>query len=410
MKFNNFLEMLDLDEKVTYEEFLQKFNKRKSDRPNSPVVNCYDWIKALPEDDYRKQKTNSLWGDDEYLYDEIMKGYYKFFVADRENVLQMWFNQHCSAKPISNYINMNFNKNLILSGDILNASHKDNTGRIIKNTYCDYIYDVKSSSSGLYKETMFNFLTTFKDLKLIRDGLGPMYCKKILKYDIKNYFACLRGCLSKASIFNPYFAGWTLHKLLKSKKIFTPCLGWSSYAMGAINCPSVTQYVGTDVIPDVCDRTKQLFKDCNSKIETDIYCCPSEKLDERHNFSNKYKENFDTIFFSPPYFSLEQYNGGEQSHESFPKYEDWLSGYWEETVKLCDRVLQKGGNFTFIISNYRDMIEKREYKIAEDMRDIASKYFTLEKDYKVAWKTQKGLSCDKMKEGNFEHFYIFRKK
>ena len=61
----------------------------------------------------------------------------------------------------------------------------------------------------------------------------------------------------RASIMNPYLVYSLNHKLLNGTKIFTPTLGWSSYCYGFLECPMVKEYVGTDVIKSVCDKTNK---------------------------------------------------------------------------------------------------------------------------------------------------------
>ena len=56
---------------------------------------------------------------------------------------------------------------------------------------------------------------------------------------------------------------------------------------------------------------------------------------------NKHKNYYDFIFFSPPYFKLELYPGKLQSTSLYPDYKQWLTEYWENTIKLCFTILKK---------------------------------------------------------------------
>ena len=104
--------------------------------------------------------------------------------------------------------------------------------------------------------------------------------------------------------------------VLHGKKIFTPTLGWSSYAYGFCECLDVEEYVGTDVISEVCDKTRQLCSQY-SQIKSKIFCQPSESLLTNKFVLNNYKNHFDVVFFSPPYFQLEMYEGEEQSTTNY---------------------------------------------------------------------------------------------
>jgi len=92
-------------------------------------------------------------------------------------------------------------------------------------------------------------------------------------------------------------------------------------------------------------------------------------------FRRKYREHFDVVFFSPPYYRLELYKGANQSTEKYKTYEQWLEGYWEETIKLCNHVLEKGGRLCYILSGYGSDNTKEKYDLLGDMNAITKKYF-----------------------------------
>jgi predicted acetyltransferase len=73
---------------------------------------------------------------------------------------------------------------------------------------------------------------------------------------------------------------------------------------------------------------------------------------------------------------MEIYQGGEQSIDSYPDYDEWLSRYWEDTVALCYLVLNKGGRFGLIVNNYVSL-KKQEYNLIQDLNIIALKYLKL---------------------------------
>ena len=150
-------------------------------------------------------------------------------------------------------------------------------------------------------------------------------------------------------------------------------MGWSSYAKGFVESPDVVEYVGTDVIPDVCKKTKQLLK--NFEIKSDIYCKPSEDLYKSKVFLKKYKAHFDVVFFSPPYYRLELYQSDNQSTTRYKDYQDWLTKYWESTIKLCHHVLENDGKMCYILSDYGSKNSSQKFDLVEDMNNIAKKYF-----------------------------------
>jgi len=177
----------------------------------------------------------------------------------------------------------------------------------------------------------------------------------------------------RASIMNPYLV-YSLNKsVLKGTRIFTPTLGWSSYCYGFLECPEVIEYVGTDVISSVCEKTRELATQYHD-AKTTIYCKPSEDLFKSKPFMQKYREHFDVVFFSPPYYQLEMYKGAEQSTARYKTYEEWLEKYWEVTIQLCHHVLEKGGKMCYILSGYGP---DNQFDLLTDMNKIAKKYFHL---------------------------------
>jgi len=219
---------------------------------------------------------------------------------------------------------------------------------VIKDLYVNYIIDYK--------------IVTPSALHYIEEGrLGSVYSSF--------YF--------RASIMNPYLV-YSLNKsVLKGTKIFTPTLGWSSYCMGFLECEEVIEYVGTDVIPDVCKKTMEYAKENYKNKTTTIYCQPSEKLARTPSFMNKYRGHFDVVFFSPPYYKLELYKSDNQSTDKYKTYEEWLAGYWEETIKMCHHVLSPKGKMCYILSGYGSENTKEQYDLLEDMNTITKKYFKL---------------------------------
>jgi len=210
----------------------------------------------------------------------------------------------------------------------------------------------------------------------------------------------------RASIMNPYLVYSLNHSVLKGTKIFTPTLGWTSYCYGFLECPIVTEYVGVDVIPNVCKKTIEFANDFYPNKQTKIYCQPSEKLAKSKAFKNKYREHFDVVFFSPPYYRLELYDSENQSTDSYKSYDDWLKGYWEETIKLCHYVLENNGKLCYILSGYGSQNTDEEYDLLGDMNKITKKYFNLRSQQPMY---NKDVHVTKHKE-TAEKIMIFTKK
>ena len=257
----------------------------------------------------------------------------------------------------------------------MNNNAEINYKNIVRNTF--WLEILKNTKSGmknnptfmdvledLYKRYIIDYkLLTPSALHYIKDGrIGSVF---------SSYFF-------RASIMNPYLV-YSLNKsVLHGSKIFTPTLGWSSYFYGFAESGSVTEYVGVDVIPSVCKKTAQFANKNYPHIRTNWFCRPSESLAVDPAFLRTYKNHFDLVFFSPPYFKLELYEGKMQSTSQYPTYEDWLNQYWIPTVKLCYHVLQKGGRFCYILSGYGNETTE-QYDLLKDMNTISKTYFRLKR-------------------------------
>jgi len=138
-------------------------------------------------------------------------------------------------------------------------------------------------------------------------------------------------------------------------------------------------------------------------VKTNILCEPSEDLLLSKSFMTMYKEQFDVVFFSPPYYRLELYSGGEQSTDRYKTYEEWLQNYWLKTVQLCHHVLEEGGRLCYILSGYGS---KENYDLLHDMNNITRTLFTLQCEFPMK---NKDVHVTKHKVTN-EMIMIFVKK
>jgi hypothetical protein len=239
-----------------------------------------------------------------------------------------------------------------------------------------------------YENILKNTKSGMENVSTYMDVLNDLYEKSIIDYKLLTPSAIhyiQKGRIGsvfssyyfRASIMNPYLVYSLNQSVLKGTKIFTPTLGWSSYSLGFLECPQVVEYVGTDVIPDVCEKTLQFSKKQYPNKNTKIFCQPSENLAKSKSFKTKYKEHFDVVFFSPPYYKLELYDSKNQSTDEYNTYEEWLQKYWEETIKLCYYILEKNGRLCYILSGYGSQNTDEQYDLLKDMNNITKKYFKL---------------------------------
>jgi hypothetical protein len=309
-----------------------------------------------------------------------LKDYMKHKKLDKPVIEQLYTNIKNRNAYLTRFYNTSLlvnDKNTTIHSNMepMKKEHMDNNKAVLyKNVIRNmHLYDIlQKTKSGFHNNPSY--------LDIVID----LYTKNIINYKILTPSAVYymeNGRLGsvfssfyfRASIMNPYLVYSLNKRILKGTKIFTPTLGWSSYLVGFLECPEVVEYVGTDVIPDVCKKTKYYAKKYNAEVN--ILCKPSEKLYHSKTFINKYREHFDVVFFSPPYYKLELYDSADQSTNTYDTYNEWLHKYWEKTIMLSQLLLEKGGKICYIISDYGSGNVKPKYDLVNDMNEITSKYF-----------------------------------
>jgi hypothetical protein len=289
--------------------------------------------------------------------DEYLTRFYNLSLQIHPDKLQI---HNSGILPMKNK-GMNNNQEIVFKNIIRNLHMLDilqHTKSGIENnpTFLDMIYDL--------------YLHNIIDYKLLTPSASHYISKGRIGSVFSSYYF-------RASIMNPYLVYSLNQSIFKATRVFSPTLGWSSYCYGFLESPYVKEYVGTDVIPSVCKKTKEIANLNVSQNKVDIYCKPSEDLYKDNTFMQKYKGHFDLVFFSPPYYELELYKSTNQSTARYKTYEDWLEKYWEVTIKLCHAVLEKSGKLCYILSGYGSNTTKKQFDLLKDMNAITKKYFRL---------------------------------
>lgn len=351
---------------------------------------------------------------------DYKKKLYKMIVQEPEVALGQWFDKTVAiTEPIDYYFKLPDGR--VLTGDTFAGRTHAKYGRLCKNINFTNFYNTKKLYTNDFEYTFGLMKAMFEDFKIRNSLAAPAFFDHICKIQNSDYSQFwtdfMMGC-NRASIFNPVTYKGILDEILPGETLFAPCMGWNAYQL-AFYSSGYKNFISTDVIPEVVDNGHKLHKEWVDYKERslfelpekniDLYLCPSEELDKRHNFVKKYSNSVDSVLFSPPYFDLEIYPGEEQSFTNFPDYQQWLTGYWEQTVLLAKEVLKPGGRFAFVISNYRNKA-KQEVTISSDMADVVKKHLNLVSKYKVQWSAISGSrQAKKMKDGNFEDLWLFEK-
>ena len=367
------------------------------------------FVNRVSKKDDRKQRLN--------LYKQKL---YQILVTDAKQTLTAWFKRYGELKESVDYY-FDIPDSKILDNDVFAGRTNSKYGKICKNINFVNFYNTKKLYTNDSEYTFGLMRVMFEDFKVRNSLVGPAFFDHICKYngDSSQFWLDFMIGSNRASIFNPATYKGILDEVFTGDTLFAPVMGWNSYQIAFYNS-KFKNFIATDVIPDVVDNGNLLhteYKNYQDKSlfvqdekTVDLYLCPSEKLDQRHKFVEKYKDSVDAVLFSPPYFDLELYPSDDQSFDSFPDYQSWLTGYWEETVKLCAKVMKPGAKFGFVISNYVNR-KKEIMTISEDMRDVVAKHLAFTKHYRVQWSAISSTrQAKKTRSGNFEDLWVFTKE
>ena len=408
---DKFLSILDLPPKVTYEEFRGRLSILDiSDKSGTFAVrsDVFAFLDRVARKDDRRDRLD--------LY---LRNLYRILVVDREEALTHWFRKYVElTKGLEEYLRP---PNLDLlddaTGTFLAFKHSKH-GRICKNINMESFYNTRKLYAKDSEYVLGLMKAMFQKFHIRNSLVSPAFFDHMCRsggYD-SFWFDFMIGA-NRPSIFNPVAYLSMMNRLFSGNTLFAPVMGWNSYQLAFYGSSSFGHFISTDVIPSVVDNGRRLHEEWSKSSKglfgndktIDLYCCPSEKLNERHDFSSKYRDSVDAVLFSPPYYELEIYDGGEQSILSHPTYSEWLTGYWEETVKLCCSVMRKKARFGFVISNYVDK-NKNMTNISEDMRNIACSHLNIVGRYKVKWSAISGSRQSmKTRNGNYEDLWLLEK-
>ena len=154
------------------------------------------------------------------------------------------------------------------------------------------------------------------------------------------------------SNFKPLIAKYVYDKYNVKKTIDYSC-GWGARCAAALSLG--IEYYGID--PLTFERINKIINYFGGKGFA------VGKASE--NFEYSWFPEVDMAMSCPPYTDYEIYSMDERQSSSYVEYNDWLTKYWQETVKRC---YEKCKYFAFIAV---ENVGKHE--LLEDMRNICSR-------------------------------------
>lgn len=178
-----------------------------------------------------------------------------------------------------------------------------------------------------------------------------------------------------ASAFKPSVAK-TLYRLFDAKNVIDPSMGWGDRLTGFLATPHTERYLGTDPFIALHDEYEKQIELYGKALEP-LYGIQKKvehlKLPAEDVPWNDYKEQFDFVFTSPPYFDTEQYSDDEgQSFLNYTTLDSWLTDFLFKVIDGTWLALQDGGILALNITDQHFSNNKGVNKICDPMNDYIS--------------------------------------
>ena len=175
-----------------------------------------------------------------------------------------------------------------------------------------------------------------------------------------------------ASQFKPSIAK-AFYDYFRSVNVLDFSAGWGDRLAGFYCGETTKSYVGID--PNTLNhpnyqRQVEFYKKHQTFFEeekqVEFICSPAEDVD-----FTKYKEHFDTVFTSPPYFNVEKYS--DEDTQSYIRYKDidsWNKNFLHKTLGNIIPTLKKDGLLAINIADVYDAKNKTYFYICNPMNDF----------------------------------------
>jgi len=172
------------------------------------------------------------------------------------------------------------------------------------------------------------------------------YLKNILRFyknrhidEIRKYKYIYNLFFSSITIFRPIMA-MEIYCTVNARRILDFTMGWGGRLVGACAL-GMEAYYGIDLNPHL----KTPYKDLKKFLESQ----PDNKTKIELHFQNALHVNYeqmdyDTVFTSPPYYTIEVYRGSSKQ-ETYKSKEDWDEYFYKPLFQKTYQYLKKGGHY-----------------------------------------------------------------
>ena len=192
---------------------------------------------------------------------------------------------------------------------------------------------------------------TWETEKYMISLMGSAYSLKLSKIDAGNLRIMLSLRKYICSQFKPNVAK-VLYDKLGSKSILDFSAGWGDRLAGFYASETGEFYIGLDPRKEnhpIYEEQKQFYEKHRTMFEVDkksmFVELPAEDFEYRENM-------YDTVFTSPPYFSVERYSYDDtQSWVRYKTIDEWNEKFLQKTIEKIWPSIKSGGHLLVNISD-----------------------------------------------------------
>ncbi len=219
---------------------------------------------------------------------------------------------------------------------------------------------------------------TWENEKFMTTLMGSAYSLKMPKIT-KNILRTMIGLRKYiCSQFKPNVAK-IIYDMFKAENILDFSMGWGDRLAGFYASEYGKHYVGLDPRKEnhsIYDLQSEFYQKHLGFFEhqrkCDFHCSPAEDFD----FSS-YKNHFDLVFTSPPYFSVERYSYDDtQSWVRYKDIDEWNENFLHTTLGKLWSSVKKGGhvliNISDVYSNAKWSTDRGWLEICNPMNNFLS--------------------------------------
>jgi 16S rRNA G966 N2-methylase RsmD len=262
-------------------------------------------------------------------------------------------------------VNREMNQLINIGTDACNIGPRSRIG----NNVVDYFTFVQRlETKGKYDASFFDFLQSleeFKKKKFIQTMLS-YYAEVKNKNGQKNDFIVLKEvyniCISAINIMRPLNC-MEIYVKYKGTRVLNFCAGWGGSLVAAAAL-GLDTYYGVEINADLKEPYNEMVKYLATKSQTKMDIRIENALDVDYTTMN-----YDLVFASPPYYSLEKYPHNAK-YESKREMDD---KFYKPLFQMTYNGLQIGGHY--IINVCKEVYEK----VLKELLGPAHESFPLKK-------------------------------